>query len=797
MKFVKKFSNVNLTNLNEVGGKNASLGELIQNLKSKGIDVPDGFAITIDAYSYFLNYNNLESKIIEIVKDIDVSDIQILQETGLKIRKLILNSVFPEDLELSINTAYKELINNDIIEVAVRSSSSAEDLPDASFAGQQDTYLNIRGIDNLLFYVKSCYASLYNDRAISYRELHKYSQIDVKISVGIQKMVRADLATSGVAFSLDTESGFNDIILINSAWGLGELVVSGGVKPDEYILYKPAIKKNKISILDKKLGDKKSKMIYANSGNKINEVPTSSEEYNTFSLPDEYINLLGKWVLAIEEHYSSKTNKACPVDVEWAIDGKENKLYILQARPETIHSKKVDNANLIHYKINKDSNTTCMLTGIAIGDKISSGKVKILKSIDEYNIFNDGDILVTEITTPDWEPILKKAGGIITNKGGRTCHAAIVARELGVNAIVGTLNATEILIANEEVTLSCAEGETGFIYEKVVPYQIVDIDLESIPKPKTKIMLNIGAPQLALKYSFLPNRGVGLARLEFIINNYIKIHPLALLKHKELHDSKLTDKILSLTRNYENEESYFIKELSFGIGKIAAAFAPNDVIVRLSDFKSNEYSDLLGGKYFEPKEENPMIGWRGASRYYSDKYKEAFGLECKSIKYLREKMGFENIIVMIPFCRSVKELILVLSIMKDYGLERGVNGLKIYIMCEIPSNVINASEFAKYIDGVSIGGNDLLQLTLGLDRDSELVSHLSDNNDIAYRRMISMAINNYKKEGVKVGFCGQQPSDSEEFAQYLVKEGIDSISVTPDSVIKTIKSVHNIEVNSK
>ena len=794
MKFVKKFSNVNLSDLNEVGGKNASLGELIQNLKNKGIDVPDGFAITINAYSYFLNYNNLETKIIEILKDIDVSDIQILQETGLKIRKLILNSVFPQDLELSINTAYKELINNDVIEVAVRSSSNAEDLPDASFAGQQDTYLNIKGIDNLLFYVKSCYASLYNDRAISYRELHKYSQIDVKISVGIQKMVRADLATSGVAFSLDTESGFKDIILINSAWGLGELVVSGGVKPDEYILYKPAIKKNKISLLDKKLGDKKSKMIYANSGNKITEVPTSSQEYNTFSLPDEYINLLGKWVLAIEEHYSSKTNGPCPVDVEWAIDGKENKLYILQARPETIHSKKIDNTNLTHYKINKESNTTCMLTGIAIGDKISSGKVKILKSIDEYNIFNDGDILVTEITTPDWEPILKKAGGIITNKGGRTCHAAIVARELGVNAIVGTLNATEILIANEEVTLSCAEGETGFIYEKLVPYEILDIDLESIPKPKTKIMLNIGAPQLALKYSFLPNTGVGLARLEFIINNYIKVHPLALLKHKELNDSELTDKILSLTKNYQNEETYFIKELSFGIGKIAAAFAPNDVIVRLSDFKSNEYSDLLGGKYFEPKEENPMIGWRGASRYYSDTYKEAFGLECKSIKYLREEMGFENIIVMIPFCRTVKELILVLSIMKDYGLERGVNGLKIYIMCEIPSNVINASEFAKYIDGVSIGGNDLLQLTLGLDRDSELVSHLSDNNDTAYRRMISMAINDYKKEGVKVGFCGQQPSDSEEFAQYLVKEGIDSISVTPDSIVKTIKSVYDIEV---
>ena len=535
-------------------------------------------------------------------------------------------------------------------------------------------------------------------------------------------------------------------------------------------------------------------MIYANSGNKINDIPTSKEEYNTFSLPDKYIHLLGKWVLLIEEHYTMKNNHYCPVDIEWAIDGKEDKLYIVQARPETIHSKKINKTNVTYYKISKPLNTTCMLKGIAIGDKISNGKVKILKSIDEYSKFNNGDVLVTDITTPDWEPILKKASGIVTNKGGRTCHAAIVARELGVNTIVGTLNATEILIENQEVTLSCAEGETGFIYENAVPYQIIDIDLESIPKPKTKIMLNIGTPQLALKYSFLPNMGVGLARLEFIINNYIKIHPLALLKHKELNDKDLTNNILSIIKNYENEESYFIKELSFGIGKIAAAFAPNEVIVRLSDFKSNEYSDLLGGKYFEPKEENPMIGWRGASRYYSDKYKEAFGLECKSIKYLREEMGFENIIVMIPFCRTVKELLLVLSIMKEYGLERGNNGLKIYIMCEIPSNVINASEFSKYIDGVSIGGNDLLQLTLGLDRDSELVSHLSDNNDTAYRRMISMAINDYKKEGVKVGFCGQQPSDSAEFAQFLVKEGIDSISVTPDSIVKTIKSVYDVEI---
>ena len=786
MNFIKNLKNVNLNDINLVGGKNASLGELIQNLTSKGILVPGGFAITVDAYIHFLKYNDLEDKINNILDNIDVNNIQELQNKGMEIRTLIENAVIPYDLSEIISIAYNNLCDGIMLDVAVRSSSTAEDLPDASFAGQQDTYLNIKGIDNVLYSVKSCFASLYNDRAISYRQTNNYSLSKIKISVGIQKMVRSDLGCAGVAFSLDTESGFNNAVLINASWGLGELVVSGGVKPDEIILYKQALKNNEVAILDKKLGDKKTKIIYGNNSQTIIEVNTTEKEQMLFCLTEEQATQLGKWILLIEEHYSHH------VDVEWALDGNTDQLYIVQARPETIHSKKNHN-EVIQQKICRSANDVILLTGVAVGDKVSHGKIKILKSIYEFNKFNDGDILVTEMTTPDWEPIMKKANGIITNKGGRTCHAAIVARELGINAIVGTLNCTTILDNDKLVTLSCAEGDTGYIYNGKVPYKIIYIELNTIPKPETKIMLNIGSPELAFKSSFLPNMGIGLARLEFIINNFIQIHPLALLKHKELNDNDLSAQIKLLTYNYKNEEDYFIKKLSYGVGRIAAAFAPNDVVVRLSDFKTNEYANLLGGKHFEPKEENPMLGWRGASRYYSDKYKEAFGLECKGIKYIREEMGLKNIIVMIPFCRTVDELILVQSVMKEYGLERGVNGLQIYIMCEIPSNVINADGFAPYVDGVSIGGNDLLQLTLGLDRDSELVVHLSNNDDIAYRRMVSMSIKQYKEHGVKVGFCGQQPSDDPEFAQFLVQEGIDSMSVTPDSIVKTVNAVYDIE----
>lgn len=795
-RYINWFETLSLKDINLVGGKNASLGELINNMVQLGINVPNGFALNTNAWDEFIKYNNLDDKIKHQINSTNILDIKQLEQCGSIIRNLILSSTIPDSIIREITNAYTQLSNNykiDNVDVAVRSSSTAEDLPEASFAGQQDTYLNITGIENILVHIKNCYASLFNDRAISYRHHHNYPLNKTKLAVSIQKMVRSDLGSAGVAFSLDTESGNQNIILINGSYGLGELVVGGAVIPDEFILSKRGLNNNKYPILNKILGNKNIKMIYNNNNNNNGtiDILTSQHEQDSFCLDENNIIKLGKWLISLENHYK------CPIDVEWAFDGLDNNLYIVQVRPETVHSKKNNNV-ILEYKINKKINNKLILTGIAVGQKIASGNVSILDNPSED--FTPGNILVTDITTPDWEPIMRIANGIITNKGGKTAHAAIVARELGIPAIVGTNNATETLNSynnsnnsDKVITISCAEGEVGNIYDGEINYEVIKHDLGAIKIPKSKIMLNVGSPEGVFKYSDYPSQGVGLTRIEFIFNNFISIHPLALLKHQELNDVELTTIIKDKIKNYTNEIDYFIKKLSYGIGLIASTFYPNDVIVRFSDFKSNEYVNLVGGKYFEPNEENPMIGYRGACRYYSKDYIDAFKLECQSIKFIRDNMGWTNVIPMIPFCRTVTELVKVSEIMTECGLVRGHNDLQVYMMCEIPSNVIYAEGFAPYLDGVSIGGNDLLQLTLGLDRDSGDIAHVASHTDVAYRRIVQSAINNYHKCGVKVGFCGQQPSDSTEFAEFLVKNNIDTISVTPDSLFNVINTINKIE----
>ena len=797
------FSEIKMTDILQVGGKNASLGEMIQNLSPLGVEVPDGFAITVDAYRYFIDYNNLSDSIHEIIERTDVDDVIDLRKNGLQIRQLINEGKFPNDLSEAILKAYEKLsfqYGNNLTDVAVRSSATAEDLPDASFAGQQETYLNVRGDEALLNSVRNCIASLFTDRAISYREMFDFDHFEVGLSVGIQKMVRSDLASSGVAFSLDTESGFKDVVLINGAYGLGEMVVQGAVNPDEFLVFKPTLEKGFESIIEKKMGVKEIKMIYGtNPGEMVRTIPVEKDIQKEFCIGDEHVLQIAKWVSIIEKYYTELRGVYCPMDVEWAIDGLTQKLFIVQARPETIHSQK-QNGKLIEYKILDDHRAQKKIVeGIAVGDGVSSGKVKILYSFDGRDgsmdgaDFQAGDVLVTDMTDPDWEPLMKKAAAIVTNKGGRTCHAAIIAREMGVPAIVGCGNATELLKNGLEVTISCVEGDTGIVYEGDIPFEIIETDLSDVPEVDVPVMLNVASPDMAFQFSHIPNAGVGLAREEFIINNYIQVHPLALMKHKQLEDPELTEAIEKLTEGYEDEETFFVKRLSYGIAKIAAAFYPKKVIVRFSDFKTNEYYNMLGGKYFEPKEENPMIGWRGASRYYSDTYKAAFGWECKAIKRVREKMGLDNVTVMIPFCRTVEELHKVYDVMAQNDLRRGENGLEVFLMAELPSNIILADQFAPHIDGFSIGSNDLTQLTLGLDRDSALVAHIYDERNLAVKRSISNLIKTAKEFGVKVGICGQGPSDFPDFAQFLVEEGIDSISVTPDSVLKTLKALSSKE----
>ncbi len=799
--FTLPLNKVGINDVETVGGKNASLGEMIQHLSSLGINIPNGFVITVEAYREFLRFNNLDASIKQMIGAIDFNNIESLRRGGLQIRQLLRNSKFPPGITSQIIEQYYKLsgdYDQKETDVAVRSSATAEDLPDASFAGQQETYLNVRGPAALIDSVRNCFASLFTDRAISYRENFKYDHFAVGLSVCIQKMVRSDLGASGVAFSIDTESGFKDAVVINASFGLGELIVQGSVSPDEYIVFKPALKNGFSSIIEKKLGNKDKMMVYGDDPDeRVKIIPVEKVMQKRFSLREDTVLQLANWVVKIEEYYTRIRNKWTPMDVEWAIDGLSKELFIVQARPETIHSQK--NHRLItEYSIDDENRADKLIAkGIAVGDKIASGKVNILFSLDkrvtEGHEFKNGDVLVTDMTDPDWEPIMKKASAIITNKGGRTCHAAIVARELGVPAIVGTGNITEMLTDGQLITASCAEGDVGLIYKGEIKFKREQFNLDELPEIKTPLMLNVASPAMAFNFSHLPNKGVGLAREEFIINNYIQVHPLALMQHKQLNDAALTAEIEKRITGFENEEDFFINKLAYGIAKIAAAFYPEKVIVRFSDFKSNEYYNLLGGNHFEPHEENPMIGWRGASRYYSNEYKAAFGLECKAIKKVRDEMGLHNVVVMIPFCRTVSELLKVQETMNEYGLVRGENQLELFLMAEIPSNVLMADEFAKHIDGFSIGSNDLTQLTLGLDRDSSLVAHLYDERNEAVKKMIRMLIESAKKNKVKVGICGQGPSDFPDFAQFLVELGIDSISVTPDSVFKTIKAIKQVE----
>src|SRR3989344_4989806 len=786
--FILWFKDLGIEDVPLVGGKNASLGEMYHNLTKKGVNVPNGFAVTATAYRYFLKKAKIEEKIKEILSDLDTHDLRNLTERGRKVRELILDSEFPEELKKEIRAAYRKLskqYNTPETDVAVRSSATAEDLPDASFAGQQETYLNVKGEHSLIDDCKKCFASLFTNRAISYRVDKGFGHFKIALSIGIQKMVRSDLASSGVMFSIDTESGFKDAVLINAAYGLGENIVQGSVNPDQFYVFKPTLKKGFKPIISKKLGSKQVKMVYSHMGEKsaTKNVDVSQAFRHKFCINDNEILTLAKWAVIIEEHYSKKAGKFKPMDIEWAKDGRSNKLYIVQARPETVQSQK--NAKILEkYELREKGRL--VVAGLSIGDKIGQGKAHIINSVRDIENFNKGEVLVTEMTDPDWEPIMKSAAAIVTNRGGKTCHAAIVARELGIPCIVGTGNGTEKVKNGQKITVSCAEGSDGFVYDGLLKFQIRKTDLSKLKKPKTKIMMNLGNPDQAFELSFIPNDGIGLARQEFIISSYIKVHPLALLHFDKIKDKEERKKIEELTRGgYKNKEEFFVEKLAEGIGKITAAFYPKDVIVRMSDFKTNEYATLVGGKYFEPKEANPMIGWRGASRYYDPDYMEGFNLECRALKKVREAMGFTNLKIMIPFCRTVEEGKKVISQMEKMGLKRGIKGLEVYVMCEIPSNVILASEFSEIFDGFSIGSNDLTQLTLGVDRDSAKVAHVYDERNEAVKELIRLVIHKAHKAGRKVGICGQAPSDFPDFAEFLVEEGIDSISLNPDTVIRT------------
>lgn len=802
---IQDLSAVNLGMIDTVGGKNASLGEMISNLADRGINVPNGFVVTVHAYDAYMKFNGLTKPIREMIDALDVNNLVQLRKTGTEIRQIILDGHFPSDLRNAIEKRYEKLsqqYGKDVTDVAVRSSATTEDLAEASFAGQQDSFLNVRGHNNVINSIKACFASLFTDRAISYRTSAGFSHMEAKLSVCVQKMVRSDLGASGVSFSLDPESGFDKVVVVNGTYGLGELLVQGEISPDEFIIFKPTLAKGKAAIIEKKLGNKTHKLAYGNKPNELTKkLSLEQSQQDSFCLTDEQALQLAKWVVEIENYYSKRNGRWTPVDVEWAYDGLSKQLFIVQARPETVHSNK-QHQSLTEFKI-KDENRSqrLILEGIAVGDRIGAGEVNIIHTLDgrdgsaDEADFEAGQVLVTEMTDPDWEPLMKKASAIVTNKGGRTCHAAIVARELGIPAIVGTERSTQVLRNNQYVTVSCAEGSAGKVYEGMIDYEEIRHEFSDLPQINTPIMMNVASPDMAFNFSRIPNAGVGLAREEFIISNYIKVHPLALLHHREIGDKELTAKIEEITHGYDDEAEFFIKKLSYGVAHIGAAFYPKRVIVRFSDFKSNEYKNLLGGRYFEPDEENPMIGWRGASRYYSEKYREAFGLECQAISHVRDIYGLTNVTVMIPFCRTPGELHLVLETMEDFGLKRGQNGLEVYLMAELPSNILLAEEFADFIDGFSIGSNDLTQLTLGLDRDSSLVAHVYDERNDAVKQMILMLLEKARKKDKKVGICGQGPSDFPDFAEFLVVNGIDTISVTPDSVLKTLHTISRLEAD--
>jgi len=801
-KFILWFKEISHKDVPLVGGKNASLGEMYRTLTKKGINIPNGFALTAYAYFYFLEKAGLKQKLKELFTNFDSRNIKQLQEVGETIRNLILKAEFPKELKKEIVKNYKKLsqiYKQKNVDVAVRSSATAEDLPTASFAGQQETYLNVQGEEELQKAVKKCIASLFTDRAIAYREEKGFDHLKIALSVGIQKMVRSDLASSGVMFTLDTETGFPNVVLINSIWGVGEMIVKGRITPDEFFVFKPALKKGYKAIIVKNLGRKTKKLVYNKKGG-LKEVSVSPELQLKFSLTDQEILTLAKWGCLIEEHYSKLAKKWMPQDIEWAKDGKTGQLFIVQSRPETVHTHK---KGTIYEEYQIKTKKEPILRGIAIGDKIGEGKVRVIESVKKMSEFQKGEILVTRMTDPDWVPVMKIASAIVTDEGSKTCHAAIVSRELGIPCIVGTQFATKVLKTGEYITVDCTQGLKGRVFAGKVPYKIKRYNLEKLPKPKTKIVVNIGAPEIAFKTSFLPVEGVGLAREEFIIAQKIRVHPLALYYYKQLKQGrinklplvrkfsqkeiqKLVKKIEEITVEHKDKKEYFVKELAEGIGQIAAAFWPYEVIVRFSDFKTNEYAQLVGGDLFEPEEDNPMLGWRGASRYYDPRFAPAFSMECLAIKRVRDVFGLKNVSVMIPFCRTPEEGEKVLDLMAKNGLKRGKDGIKVYVMCEIPSNVILADEFLKIFDGMSIGSNDLTQLTLGMDRDNAQIAHIGDERNEAVKKLIRDVIRKCKEKKKYVGICGDAPSTFIEFARFLEKEKIDAMSLSPDAVIRTI-----------
>ncbi|MBU1975978.1 MAG: phosphoenolpyruvate synthase [Nanoarchaeota archaeon] len=778
--FILWFDQIGIEDVPRAGGKNASLGEMYKNLTPKGVKVPNGFAITAKAYWYFLDRAGIRDKIKEVLNGLKVQDLTDLKDKGKKVREVILNAEFPQELKDQIVSSYYDLCGGynqgrEPVDVAVRSSATAEDLADASFAGQQETYLNIRGHDELLIACKKCVASLFTDRAISYREDKKFSHFDAALSIGIQKMVRSDKACSGVMFSLDTESGFKDVVFITGAYGLGENVVQGAVNPDEFYVFKPTLRHNFRSIITKKLGEKKIRMVYTNNPKKpVKNVNTTTIERHSYCLNDDEVLTLAKYAVAIEDHYSAKAGHHKPMDMEWAKDGETGELFIVQARPETVHSQK-DVTKLREYLLQEKGKV--LIQGKSVGARIGAGKANVIKDVKGIKDFKAGEVLVTDMTDPDWEPIMKIASAIVTNRGGRTCHAAIISRELGIPCVVGTQTGTQKIPHGVDVTADCSQGDLGFVYEGILKFEIHEEDISNMPATKTHIMMNVGNPDQCFEASFIPNEGVGLAREEFIINSYIKIHPLALIHYDKLKNKTVKNKIESLTAAYKDKQVYYIDTLAQGIGKICAAFYPKKVIVRMADFKSNEYANLIGGTEFEPKEDNPMIGWRGASRYYSDNYKAAFRLECEAFKKVFYEYGLKNMVLMVPFCRTIEEGKKVLHAMEENGFRKGQDGISVIAMCEIPSNVILAEEFLELFDGFSIGSNDLTQLTLGLDRDSEIVSHIYDERNPAVKKLIKQVIEVCNAKGKYIGICGQAPSDYDDFAQFLVECGIQSISL--------------------
>jgi len=778
--YVLWYQELGMQDVPRVGGKNASLGEMISNLANAGVQVPGGFATTASAFNEFLEQSGLNARIHDALDKLDVEDVNELAKVGAEIRQWIIDTPFQASLDQAIRDAYAQLHGDPAQDVsfAVRSSATAEDMPDASFAGQQETFLNVRGIDSVMTAIKHVFASLFNDRAISYRVHQGYDHKGVALSAGIQRMVRSDKAASGVMFSIDTESGFEDVVFVTSSYGLGEMVVQGAVNPDEFYVHKPTLANGKPAVVRRNIGSKAIQMVYSSDeshGKQVEIVDIDPALSNTFSITDDEVMELAKQAVIIEKHYGR------PMDIEWAKDGNDGKLYIVQARPETVRSN--EDANVME-RFQLKGQAPVIAEGRAIGHKIGAGVVRVLNSIDEMDKVQQGDILVTDMTDPDWEPIMKRAAAIVTNRGGRTCHAAIIARELGIPAVVGCGNATDLITANQEVTVSCAEGDTGYIYQGQLEYDVLTSRVDEMPELPMKIMMNVGNPDRAFDFARLPHAGVGLARLEFIINRMIGVHPKALLNF-DAQSSELQAEINDIIAGYESPREFYIAKLVEGIATLGCAFAPQRVIVRMSDFKSNEYANLVGGQQYEPDEENPMIGFRGASRYVSEDFRDCFALECEAIKRVRNDMGLTNVEIMIPFVRTVDEGKRVIELLEEHGLKRGDNGLKVIMMCELPSNALLAEEFLEHFDGFSIGSNDLTQLSLGLDRDSGLIAHLFDERDPAVKKLLSMAIKTAKAKGKYVGICGQGPSDHEDFAAWLVQEGIDSVSLNPDTVLET------------